>query len=347
MQANEKILQQDGFTIVEVLVAAGLLTLVAAGMMTFMRFIGSSDRGTRQMAEARDLRVELRSLLNDDTSCTGNLQGIILNETSGGLTPVQNISYIQTNPVTTPLTKVTPPWLVPGTHYRDANSILVNQINLYYKAKLGDIPPLPVYLANPPPPPTSEHAIDVQVIVSRTNEVVGAIPITIRIPVVVTVLTSSRAILNCHANPISIGENHYEDVYCQLNSFGSLHWVPDPSGVGGSCQPICFNGPVTPPSDYGGWGPDSGSCDPNTMMLANCTVTGPVQSGLWSGPRSYMNPLTGKPLNPPSAVQAFAATAVPSTSNPDACSCWWLPSDTGGPGYCTACCSTFNLNSGW
>lgn len=350
-----------GFSIIEVLVGLGLITLIMSGMLTFFRFMSAADRGTWQRAEARDLRVELRALMNDQNTCTYNLTNNVLGAIQ--LAPAatekfSGISYVTTNPATGQVQGVTPYFLQPGVNFRGANSIMVSMIQLYYKAKLGNLPvppsppppPPPSPPPAPPPDPTSLHAFDIVVTVQRTQAVVGAQAISLRIPLIAVVDNVTQKIEGCYTSVLSINEASYENAMCSISSNGSTYWVPNPAG-GGSCQPLCFNGP----SSTNVLGQTMQASCPAGYPENKCMSGGNVASPVVTPPRSYAGP-SGSTLTlggPAFPLYPANYGAVP----PSTCTCSFFPNDVVNPNAhmpastpltanCIACCTSFNMNTG-
>lgn len=358
-----------GFTIIEALVALGLVSFIAVGLLTFFQFIYAANKGTRQMAEARDLRTELRALMNDQNTCTYNLTNNIhgaIQTVPGATMPFSGISYVTVNPATGALQGTVPYYIQPGNHYRDVTSILVSQILLVYKAKIGNIPPLPAILLppGPPPDPTSLHALNILVNVLRgasvaagatpapAPNVVGAKLISVTVPIAAVIDNTTHLIEGCYSDVLSVNESTFQSAMCQISSGGDNQWIPGATG-GGSCVPKCFNGPSST-SLFSA--PLTATC-PNGASPFKCMSGGNVASPVSTPPRSFTGP-TGAPMTlGGSAFPLYPANYGYTGPNNNTCTCSFFPNDILNPNAhlpagtpmtanCMACCPSFNLNTG-
>ena len=67
--------QIAGYSLVEIMVAMGLMAMLMSGFVGFSSFISSSDRSVRQKGQMRDLSAQVRVLMNNVQTCTANLKG--------------------------------------------------------------------------------------------------------------------------------------------------------------------------------------------------------------------------------------------------------------------------------
>ena len=66
---------QEGFTLVEVLIAAGLLAIVSIGVGQLIQYMGQGTKGARQVSDLVALENSISSILLNSKACTTNLVG--------------------------------------------------------------------------------------------------------------------------------------------------------------------------------------------------------------------------------------------------------------------------------
>lgn len=84
------LLNNSGFSLVEVMLAAGLLGVVSVGTMQLMSNMNEGQRRAWQMIYTSDLISEVENALRNEDSCTDTLQNLAVS-TTGGTTPVPQI----------------------------------------------------------------------------------------------------------------------------------------------------------------------------------------------------------------------------------------------------------------
>lgn len=334
-----------GFSLVETLVAMGIVTLVMAGIATFVSYLAKTNRSTLQRGEIRNLSTEVKQLLDDQRSCTLNF-GNSQYQIGGGSqsVAVPAVYYIKAGALDT-----THPIAKTAQYYRnDPNGIQVTGISLNFKAQLGMVP---TQYSQPPLPPTQIiDALNLTLNTSRASPqgvvlAAGTAAVSVTLPLL-AVVDSSGNILSCFADALSSGVSNLDNTICETSSAGGEFYVPGPNGTPGTCAGKCFTSTgtlITPNMTTSPTGnPLTASC-PNGMTL----ITQP----------QFGNPCQPQGGTPPandasttgtygSSSGSFSETIQASPGNgmeasSTSCTCLWQPGAT--PGVCSACCSSYDV----
>ena len=68
--------KKNGFSIVEVLIAAGLMSIIGVGISSFLTKSMKSQKGIQAKGQQRELTNEIRNLLSDKIACENSFKGM-------------------------------------------------------------------------------------------------------------------------------------------------------------------------------------------------------------------------------------------------------------------------------
>lgn len=329
----------SGFSIIETLVAVGVVSLVMAGIASFAGSMSRNNRSTLQRGLARDLNSTTKALLNDETSCTLNLGNgqYHIGLTPGASVNVPALYYL----LGAGLNTSNPVVQVPLYYRNDPNGIKVSQMSLVFRAPLGPVVPA---FGQPPSPTLTLNALDFSIQATRTGPTANQPPVQVRIPFL-AVIDSSGAIQSCYADSLATGVVNFENTLCETIGAGGQYYAPAQIGFNGGCQYKCYTstGYLIPPNP------------PPTLPGSQSTASCPAGKTLNF---QMGNPCIGvggvPPPNPPSEnvtyvnaggsnTGAFNASTAEGNSNGSTttCTCFWLAGAT--PGVCSACCAGYDV----
>ncbi len=334
--------QIAGYSLVEIMVAMGLMAMLMSGFVGFSSFISSSDRSVRQKGQMRDLSAQVRVLMNNVQTCTANLKGYQLQAIGQAVPVVNGLNYPNGSS-----------FIQSGHPFRASdgqNGIQVSAINVTPKAKLGTLPDYTIGPGAPGYPGVGQnfYVVGLSVQALRTGAALSGATATsgqiaggtaaLSISVPVGVLTAQDGtIQSCYADSVAVNSIVIKDEFCQVLTNGAESYVESSPPGNGGCASVPFYGAMGSPN-VAAANSTNASCPPD-KILDYCSADA---AGTLNGVTRTYNAPAGFPLGAgvitpanPQPVGSGIPTGLRS------CSCYWA---AGYIGNCAAYCDGFNVS---
>lgn len=127
--SDSKKIQQSGFSLIEVLVSVGLLSLVSLGMMTMISNQNKSITVLGEKLTAKDLEISLKSLMLNRSFCSCLVNGKTFNTGTNQVSAISSVPTGYTNLATCTAAATN---LIPtaGSVFNNSTSLRVGSINV-------------------------------------------------------------------------------------------------------------------------------------------------------------------------------------------------------------------------
>lgn len=298
---------EDGFAVIDALVAILLVCIGVEGISSFLNYAAQAQFGTETAAQFYNLKMDIKTILSSAGTCTPNFPATDPNSfTTPKSVTLQRFDYTSGAPVA-----MTGPNSTIGSVGSKYGALTVLSGQVRKKQQIA----------------TNLYMMAYQVTVARDPNATGARQLMTEIPFSMLIDVSTGQVTRCFTDPFTVGSALLESFVCVLASGDQQYFDP----VSQTCTTKYVDQPTLGINAYKAGPCLTGSTfNGCTIVGANSSGAGAVASQTYSG----YGPLTA-------AVPG--TQAGPDSSNPGHCACSYSSTYVfGGSEKCAVVCQTLN-----